>query len=169
MKIASKYWILASLTPVIVLLDQWTKSIVFGHFRVGETLSVIPDFFNLTFVKNPGAAFGLFASAEPSFRVPFFLIIPVIALAAIAYVFRKLPAKDILISTALSLVIGGAVGNLLDRFSLNYVIDFLDFHWKNTYHFPAFNVADSAICVGVCILVLDMLIHDRGENVSGSR
>ena len=145
----------------MISLDQWTKALVLSHFHLGESIQIIPDLFNLTFVKNPGAAFGLLATANPAFRVPFFLIVPLIALGAIGYVFHKLEGRDLRMSTALSLVIGGAIGNLIDRLNLNYVVDFLDFHWRNGYHFPAFNIADSAICVGVGILMFDMLLQDR--------
>jgi signal peptidase II len=151
-----KYWIISILPLFIIALDQWTKSIITDRFRLGETLQVFGSIFNITYVRNPGAAFGLLAQAHPSFRIPFFLAIPIIALTVIILVFRKLPDKSIAIASALSLVVGGAVGNLIDRLHYSYVVDFLDFHWADA-HFPAFNVADSAICVGVGILVLDIL------------
>jgi signal peptidase II len=136
-----------------------TKYKVHWSFRLGESIPVIQGFFNLTYIRNTGAAFGILAQADPAFRVPFFVIVPLVALGAIAYIFRKIPAEDLKLSTALSLVISGAVGNLLDRVLLGYVIDFLDFHWGYRYHFPAFNVADIAICVGVGVLMLDLLTH----------
>lgn len=152
-----KYVILSVLTAVTLVLDQLTKYEVIERFRYGESVPVIPGFFSLTYVRNTGAAFGLLAHADPAFRIPFFVIVPVIALVAISFIFRKIPDQDLKLSSALSLVIGGAVGNLIDRVTFNYVIDFLDFHWKYQYHFPAFNVADMAICVGVGILMLDLL------------
>lgn len=148
---------------LIVGLDQLTKYWVVQKFLLGQTLPLIPDIFNLTYVQNKGAAFGLFAQAHPSFRVPFFIIVPVVALLSIALVFRKLSHQDIKLSVALSLVISGALGNLIDRMTLGYVVDFLDFHWKWDYHFPAFNVADSAICVGVAILMLDLFLQEKTE------
>ncbi len=154
-----KYVILLVLVLAIVVLDQVTKQIVIDRFHYGESISVIPEFFNLTYVRNTGAAFGLLANANPAFRIPFFVLVPFAALFAIGMIFRKLPAQDVKLSTALSLVIGGAVGNLIDRVVYNYVIDFLDFHWKLQYHFPAFNVADISICVGVGILMLDLLFE----------
>lgn len=155
-----KYLILLATTVVIISLDQLTKSIIFGKFHLGESIPVITNFFNITYVQNRGAAFGLLAQSDPRFRVPFFIIVPLVALSSIAYVFRKIPDKDIKLSSALSLVISGAIGNLIDRLRLGFVVDFLDFHWKWGYHFPAFNVADSAICVGVGILMLDLLLND---------
>jgi signal peptidase II len=156
-----KHAIFAALTPLVIVLDQWTKLAVVREFRLGETVPVVSGFFNLTYIRNTGAAFGILANADASFRVPFFILVPFVALLAISYIFRRLPAGDVKLSTALSLVIGGAIGNLIDRVRLGYVIDFLDFHWKYQYHFPAFNVADSAICVGVAILMLDLLMQEE--------
>lgn len=156
-----KFLVIAVVPALVILLDQLTKYIVLERFNLGESIPVIQDFFSLTYVRNPGAAFGIFAQSHPSFRIPFFLLIPLIALGVIGYVFRNLPDESKLLSTALSLVIGGAVGNLIDRIRFGYVVDFLDFHWKYQYHFPAFNVADSAICVGVGILILDILLQPQ--------
>ncbi|MEO5969401.1 MAG: signal peptidase II [Bdellovibrionia bacterium] len=155
-----KYKILLALTSVIIVLDQVTKYLIVEKFRLGETSPMIADFFNLTYVQNKGAAFGLLSQADPSFRIPFFVIIPLVALSSIAYVFRKLPANNVKLAVALSLIISGAFGNLIDRMRLGYVIDFLDFHWKWTYHFPSFNVADSAICMGVALVMLDLFTEE---------
>jgi signal peptidase II len=140
----------------IIGLDQLTKQWIVGQFKLGETLPILSNYFNLTYVQNKGAAFGILAQADPAFRVPFFIVVPLIALGTIGYVFRKLEDNNIKLSVAFSLVIAGAVGNLIDRVVLGYVIDFLDFHWRWGYHFPAFNVADSAICIGVGLLMLDI-------------
>lgn len=163
-----KWILLAVLMPLVIVFDQWTKWLVLERFRHGETVSVISNFFNLTYIKNTGAAFGILATADPSFRVPFFVIVPLGALVAIAFVFRKLPDTDLKLATALSLVIGGAIGNLIDRVVLGFVVDFLDFHWRYQYHFPAFNVADSAICVGVGILMLDLAVRPEHEQEAQS-
>jgi signal peptidase II len=161
--------VVISIVPALILiLDQWTKFLVLEKFRLGESISIIEGFFNLTYIRNPGAAFGIFAQSHPSFRGPFFLLIPLVAMIVIGMVFKKLPKQSLLLSTALSLVMGGAVGNLIDRVRFGYVVDFLDFHWRYGYHFPAFNVADSAICVGVGILILDILIHPEKENAPAS-
>lgn len=152
-----KYVILTVLTTFIIVLDQLTKYMVVDRFRYGESVPMIPGFFSLTYIRNTGAAFGLLAHSNPAFRIPFFVIVPLVALVAIAFIFRKIPDRDLKLSSALSLVIGGAIGNLIDRVMLSYVVDFLDFHWRYEYHFPAFNVADMAICVGVGILMLDLL------------
>ncbi len=159
----AKYFILFSVLTGILLLDQWTKHLIVQSFHLGESVPVVSEYFNLTYVRNTGAAFGLFAHSDPSFRVPFFIMIPLLALIVIGVIFRKIPNEDRKLSIALSMVIGGAVGNLIDRLHFGYVVDFLDFHWKQQYHFPAFNVADSAICVGVALLTLDLVIHTPPE------
>jgi signal peptidase II len=158
-----KYRILAALLPFVLGLDQLTKHLIVRKFRFAESLAIVRGFFNLTYVRNTGAAFGLLYDARASFRVPFFVIVPVISLVAIGYVFRKIGDRDVRLSAALSSVIGGALGNLIDRLHWGYVIDFLDFHWKYAYHFPAFNVADMSICAGVMALMLDLLKNRHEE------
>jgi len=138
----------------VIVFDQWTKFLVLGHFEYGETLPLIADFFSFTYVRNTGAAFGFLATANPTFRVPFFLLVPIIAMVVLGFLYRDLPANAKWRAMALGLVSGGAIGNLIDRIRLGYVVDFLDFHYRNVWYFPAFNVADSAICLGVGILLL---------------
>lgn len=162
-----KYLVLLAVTGSIISLDQLTKHLVTQRFQLGESISIIEGFFNLTYVRNPGAAFGLLARLNPAVRVPFFIIVPLVALGVIFYVFRKVEDKDLKLSAALSLVIGGAFGNLIDRSAYNYVIDFLDFHWHYTTHFPAFNVADTAICIGVGFLILDIIQKERQQREVG--
>lgn len=149
---------------VIILSDQWTKLLILDRFEYGESISMIRDFFSLTYVRNTGAAFGFLANANPSFRVPFFLIVPIIAMVVLGFLYRDLPSSAKWRAMALGLVSGGAIGNLIDRIRLGYVVDFLDFHWKTAYSFPAFNVADSAICVGVGILLLSTIKADSEES-----
>lgn len=154
-----KYFILMSTVGLLISLDQLTKLIVVSKFNLHESLPIIDGFFNLTRVHNPGAAFGIFSTLDSSIREPFFLIVPMLVLLGILYVFHTLPENKMLSIFSLTLVVGGALGNLMDRIRLGYVVDFLDFHWKNTYHFPAFNVADSAICVGVFLLMLESFLE----------
>src|SRR5271154_5859977 len=94
-RLGSKYWILATLTPVLILIDQWTKHLIFTRFRLGESIPVWSGYFNLTYVRNTGAAFGMLAQVEPWLRVPFFLIVPVAAMVAIGYVFRRIPTDSV--------------------------------------------------------------------------
>lgn len=162
-----KYWVLAALTPLVIISDQITKHLIVEHFRLGESTPVWKGFFSLTYVRNTGAAFGIMAHANQLVRIPFFVVVPLVAIVAIAYIFRRIPPSDVRLSAALSLVIGGAIGNLFDRLEFGYVIDFLDFHWKYQYHFPAFNIADSAICVGVGALILDLVVVEPRTSQSG--
>ena len=152
----------------VILIDQWTKLSVLSHFDYGESLLVIQNYFSLTYVRNTGAAFGFLASANPGFRVPFFLIVPLIAMVVLGFLYRDLPKNARWRAMALGLVSGGAIGNLIDRASLGYVVDFLDWHWKTDYYFPAFNIADSAICIGVAILLLSTLSKREPDHVSTS-
>ncbi len=169
MKVKMKYVVLPLISTVVIFLDQLTKYWTVSRFKLGETLTVIPGFFSITYIQNKGAAFGLLSSADPSFRIPFFLIVPIVALLSIGYVFLKLSEKDIRLAIALSLVIAGAIGNLIDRLNLGYVVDFLDFHWQWRYHFPAFNVADSAICIGVGLIMLDLFVQEGNSKKEGSQ
>lgn len=148
----NRYGLLSVVLTVSLVLDQWTKWLVDSSFRVGESLSLIEPILALTYVRNKGAAFGILQTASPGFRDPFFVLVPLLAISVISYLYYRLEKDQQLSAFALSLVLSGAVGNLLDRIRLGYVIDFLDIHWKEVYHWPAFNVADSCIVVGVGIL-----------------
>ncbi len=150
----TKYAILGFVGAITLGLDQWTKWLVHSSFRVGESLNVWDPIFALTYVRNRGAAFGIFQTASPAFRDRFFIAVPLIAISVISYLYFKLEKKERLSALALSLVLSGALGNLIDRLRFGYVIDFLDFHWYEVYHWPAFNVADSCIVVGVGVLFL---------------
>ena len=150
----------------VMILDQCVKLSILSHFEYGESITMIRDFFSLTYVRNTGAAFGFLATANAAFRVPFFLAVPIIAMVILGFLYRDLPKDARWRALALGLVTGGAIGNLIDRVRLGFVVDFLDFHFKNLYYFPAFNVADSAICVGVGILLLSTM-HKK-ENLDAS-
>ncbi len=151
----SKYFLLAGIFAVVVIIDQWTKHLILINFRWGESLAVIPNFFSLTYVRNSGAAFGLLHSAPAAFRDPFFIAVPIIAMGAIFYLFSRLKPSQKWVAVALSLILSGAFGNLVDRLRFGYVVDFLDVHWKDFYHWPAFNVADACIVVGVTMMFID--------------
>jgi signal peptidase II len=149
-----KYLMLVSITGFIVCIDQLTKTLVHTQFRLGDPHVIIPNFFNLTYVRNPGAAFGFLAESPEFFRETFFLAFPPIAMATIFFVLRGIKDNDRVQTVALSLVFGGALGNYIDRVRFRFVIDFLDFHIANKYVWPAFNIADSAIVIGIGILLV---------------
>lgn len=151
-----KYIFLIAWSTFAVALDQLTKIYVHTHFQLGESLTVIHNYFNITYVRNPGAAFGFLAESHPQFRELFFLSIPPIVMVIIYFILRSVPDKDRWQIFALSSIFGGAIGNYIDRIRFRYVIDFLDFHYHEKYSWPAFNVADSAIVLGVIILTILM-------------
>ncbi len=154
MKIDRKYLTLMALAGFIITLDQATKLYVHTHFQLGESLIVILDYFSITYVRNPGAAFGILGTSNETFRTIFFLTFPPIALIILLTILKDVATKDRIQVFALSSIFGGAVGNFIDRIRFSYVIDFLDFHIGERFVWPAFNVADSAIVVGVAILIL---------------
>lgn len=161
-----KYLILLSLVGFVVSLDQLTKNAIVNNFKLGDSLAVIASFFNISRVHNPGAAFGLLANLPPEFRDPFFFVVPGATLVVILIVFYKLKENQMISVYALSSIVGGALGNLADRIRLGYVVDFLDFHWNSRWHFPAFNVADAAITLGVGLLITSMLYEKDAESSS---
>jgi signal peptidase II len=164
-----KYLLLAAISGVIVTTDQAAKIYIHTHFHLGESFSVIANFFNLTYVRNPGAAFGFLASSHPAFREMFFLSMPPIALLIILAILRGIKDSEKFMAIALSLVFGGAVGNYIDRLHYGFVVDFLDF--TIVYHnsqavpqswsWPAFNIADMGIVSGVCSLLFLELIKQK--------
>ena len=151
----------------IVVLDQATKFVVDQALPLSVPVAVIDDFFNLTYVRNPGAAFGILGESDEFFRRTFLIGFPLVAVGFIAAMLRRLAAEESWLITALSFVLGGAVGNLIDRVVYGEVIDFLDFYWS-IYHWPAFNVADSFISVGVLMIVYS-LIGAKGQDPFASR
>ncbi|TMA55839.1 MAG: signal peptidase II [Deltaproteobacteria bacterium] len=136
----------------VVLADQATKAVVERMLVLHETIALTP-FFALSYVRNTGAAFGVLAAAPVGVRLPLFLTVTVVASAAVVSYLRRTPADQRWRVAALGAVLGGAIGNLLDRVRYGEVVDFLDLHWGEL-HWPAFNVADAAITVGVAIVLL---------------
>lgn len=130
-----------------LLVDQVTKLIVMQKMEVGQSIPIIPHVFHLTFVKNVGAAFGILAN-----WIPFFILVGLGAAVLIIFFYYKLKPRSKLVRFALSLILGGALGNLIDRIRLGYVVDFFDFRiW------PVFNIADCAVVIGMLFLVWEIL------------
>lgn len=161
LKLSKRYLVLFAISVVIVAIDQFTKMNIHGSYQLGESMVVIPGFFNITYVRNFGAAFGFLAQTHPGFREIFFLAMPPAALLIILMIMRTVKDTDRWQVLALSSVFGGAVGNYIDRIRFRYVIDFLDFHYKEIYTWPAFNVADMAIVGGVMVLLLLMFLEKK--------
>jgi len=155
----TKYIILTFVSATVLLLDQSTKLFIDRSMGLNShPHPVIENFFNITYIRNKGAAFGFLA--DSSFHRPFLILLSIIAVVVIIGVYRKLRTEQKLTAVALSLIFAGALGNLIDRIWLGEVIDFLDVHWYG-HRWPAFNVADSAICIGVFLLAIDMLLDER--------
>lgn len=144
----------------VLLLDQATKQIIIRSLRLGESFPVVPGYFDITFVLNPGAAFSFLATLSERVRNPFFIAISVTAIVLIVVYHSRFAHQHRLASFALALVLGGATGNLMDRLRYGVVVDFLDLH-IHQYHWPVFNAADSAISVGVSLMLLEMLLDWR--------
>jgi signal peptidase II len=154
----SRHTLFAVIVIVGIIIDQVTKSIVDRSMRLYDSIPIIDGFFNLTYVRNKGAAFSFLSHA--SWRLPFFICVSIVAAIVLLIAFRKLRDDQRLAQLSLAMIFSGAVGNLIDRLRLGEVIDFLDAYWR-THHWPAFNVADSLICVGVFLLAIDMLLEEK--------
>jgi signal peptidase II len=148
-------------------LDLLTKHLVMRHLAFSDRIEIVDGFFYLTHVRNPGAAFGLFASWPEQWRLGFFIGVSLLALGIVVSFFRKLAPGDRLSSIALGFISGGAVGNLIDRVTRHEVVDFLHFKLWQGYSWPDFNLADSFIVVGVALLVLELLASE-GESRAGA-
>lgn len=143
----------------IVCADQITKLAIITHFGLGHNLPVIAGLFDLRYVRNTGAAWGIFAGHNAP------LIILSVIMLTVIFVYRKQFLYDTIIHrVAGGLMAGGIIGNLIDRVKMGYVIDFLDFY-AGARHFPAFNIADSAICVGVALYILSQVLEARAERM----
>jgi len=138
---------------LVLFLDQLSKLWVAASFLTHESLPVIPGLFSLTFVTNTGAAFGILAGAQSMLRQVFFVGVALVALAVLYLAYREYRGHGQIYMAAIGLVAGGALGNLVDRLRLGHVIDFLDFYLRQ-HHWPAFNIADSAITIGVGLFLL---------------
>jgi len=151
-----RYTLFAAAAGLVVLFDQIAKYCVHAKMPLHSSIPVIEGFFNVTYIRNPGAAFGFLASAPPGFRAVFFIAVTVAAILLIVYYVRRYGPEEPQFMLPLSLILGGAVGNLIDRVRFGDVIDFLDVY-IGTHHWPAFNVADSAISLGALMLLFEML------------
>jgi len=166
----TKAFILKPKTVTLILgviaslaLDQFTKLFILAHFKINQILSVIDGMFFITHAHNYGAAFGFFTN----YKLPFFLAVSLIAVGFILHFFYKLEENRILLSSALAMILGGALGNLIDRIRLGYVVDFFHLYYKN-FQWPTFNMADVFIVTGVGIFLIDTYrmekaAHDKSK------
>lgn len=151
-------WLALSLG--IIVLDQWSKGVITANMMLYDSIEIWP-FFNITYVHNTGAAFSFLSKAGGWQRWLFSGLALVISCVIVLWIAR-LKKQEVLLASSLALVLGGAIGNLIDRVTYGYVIDFLDVYYQN-WHWPAFNVADSAICIGVFLMLLESFGIGRAE------
>jgi signal peptidase II len=154
----NKYFKFIAVALAIVIFDQITKWVIIQNLSLYDVYQVIPRFFNLVHIHNPGSAFGLFAGHQSLFRNVFLLTASVVALSLVLYLHHKTPEEFPLLSLGFAMIFGGAIGNLIDRIRLGHVIDFIDVY-VGSFHWPAFNVADSAITIGMFIFAFYMLFR----------
>ena len=155
-----KYWVLLITCFWILLTDQWSKHIVQEKLPLYMRVEVIRGFFNLTHVRNPGGAFGILGGDKAGLSGLLFVGVSLVAIGIIIFLFLKVKEEERHLCLSLSLVLSGALGNLIDRVRYGEVIDFLDFY-ISSYHWPAFNIADTAICIGIGLMALELLIKDH--------
>jgi len=159
LKQEGRIWVrLCLVSGLVVFADQITKYIIKINLSLYETVIVVDKFFNITHILNPGGAFGLFASQSIEIRKFIFLFMSSLVTLIVLWCYKKSASKLIFLSYGLALIFGGALGNLIDRFRYGKVLDFLDFY-IGSLHWPAFNIADSAITIGMGILIYHILFN----------
>jgi signal peptidase II len=151
-----QYTKLAVISGLVVIIDQITKILILKNLPLYHSITIIPGFFNITHIHNPGGAFGFMAHQDSSLRNFLFILLASIAVCFIFYFYKSTNRTHPFLASGFALILGGAIGNLIDRIRFGKVVDFLDFYVHN-YHWPAFNVADSAITVGVTIFIFHLL------------
>jgi signal peptidase II len=151
------YYLTAALA---IILDQLTKFWILQTFELYESREIIPGLFNLVYVTNTGAAFSMLADVDSPWRHYFFVVVGLIACAGLTLYYHRFGNRRRVYAIALGLIAGGALGNLIDRLRFGAVVDFLDFHLAG-HHWPAFNVADSAICVGAALFLIVSMIEEK--------
>ncbi|HKT34153.1 MAG TPA: signal peptidase II [Nitrospira sp.] len=189
---SSRYLLLTTIAVIVIVLDQATKYWIMQSMRLHESIPVISNLFSLTYIRNPGAAFGLLASSSNAFRTVFFGVTSLLALGLLGTILVRMPDRDWIGQVSIAGILGGAIGNLIDRLRFGEVIDFLDAyiigpnfqfyidHYQigsleigpylvdlsGPHHWPAFNVADSAISVGVVCLMLHFALERKDASVA---
>jgi len=161
-----KYCLIAAL---ILFLDHAAKWIARANLETGQTITIIPSYFRLSYVENYGIAFGLFDNMEVPWKAYILAAVGIAAAVIIWLTSARLPADRKLLHYALSVIMGGILGNLVDRMAHGYVIDFIELHIHEAFHWPNFNIADSAITLGIAILLLDAVKNPAAEISRGKR
>jgi signal peptidase II len=158
----NKYLKLAVVAGLVVLTDQITKTLILQYLPYHQSITVIAGFFDITHIHNPGGAFGLMANMGETLRTLVFLLASSLAVGLIFYFYMKTPPSNAFLGVGFALIFGGAIGNLIDRVRLGIVVDFIDIYIGD-FHWPAFNIADSAITVGIAIFGYHLLFKKMPE------
>jgi signal peptidase II len=158
----SKYYLIALLIPAI---DHITKLMALANLS-HQGVDIIPGYLRLSLVRNSGVAFGIFDSVQSEWKPYILAALAIIALTVIAFYSARIPGDRVLMQAALATTMGGILGNFIDRIFRGYVIDFIEFHIHESFYWPNFNVADSAITVGIALLLIDTVIHPTMEEAA---
>jgi len=158
----NKYTYLLMVAGLVVVMDQITKALILGYLPLYNSITVVPGFFNIIHIHNPGGAFGFLADQGSGVRKTVFLFVSFLAVCLIFWFYKKTPMTHRILATGFAMIFGGAIGNLIDRVRFGKVVDFLDFYIGNL-HWPAFNIADSAITVGIGIFILHIVFKKLPE------
>jgi len=160
----NKYYFSLAVSMTVILVDQVSKFIVRSTIPLYSSVKVLPVL-DFTHIRNPGVAFGMLKNLPDSIRLPFFVIVLVAALIVVIYIIKNTDHREKPIIFSLSLILGGAFGNSIDRFRLGYVTDFIDLHWFNYpgYHWPPFNISDSCITIGAISILLLGIFYNRSK------
>ncbi len=163
--LVKRHSLFISVTIICFAVDQFTKHLAVSFLKGRRSISIIENFLDLTYVENTGAAFGLFSGIDSMLRIPLLTIIALLSLIFIVYIYMKLSGEERMTRLSLSFVLGGAIGNIWDRISHGYVVDFIDVHYYRIFTWPTFNFADITISVGAGLIVLSLIIGDvrRGK------
>ena len=146
----------------VLFLDRWTKWLIVSRMLLNQTISVIDDFFSITYVRNTGVAFGILDPVQSSLKSSILAVLTVAAIIAVLVYSWRTPASNKLLQVGLSLILAGALGNLYDRVNYGFVVDFIEVYFRN-YRWPSFNIADSAITTGVALLALELFRKDKHD------
>ena len=160
----NKYYFSLIVSVMVILVDQVSKYLVRSTIPLYNSVKILPVL-DFTHIRNPGVAFGMLKNLPEAIRIPFFVIVLIAALIVIIYIIRNTDRHEKPIIFSLSLILGGAIGNSIDRFRLGYVTDFIDFHWFNYpgYPWPPFNISDSCITIGAISILLLGIFYNRGK------
>jgi signal peptidase II len=158
----NKYVKLAWVAALVILVDQVSKALILNNLPIHQSVKVIEGLFDITHIRNPGGAFGLMANMSAATRMFVFLFLSSLAVGLLFYLYKKTPKTHSFLATGFAMIFGGAIGNLIDRIRFGNVVDFLDFY-IDKYHWPAFNIADSAITIGIFIFVFHLLFKKMPE------